>query len=76
MNGVKIQPGKEIRVKKGDIVLCGDVDVTEQLPFPTPYPWIKWVAAVGVAAAVLLGQCGYWGVRLSILPNSDRLLFG
>lgn len=76
VNGVKIQPGKEIRVKKGDIVLCGDVDVTEQLPFPTPYPWIKWVAAVGVAAAVLLGQCGYWAVRLSILPNSDRLLFG
>ena len=27
VNGVKIQPGKEIRVKKGDIVLCGDVDV-------------------------------------------------
>lgn len=41
VNGVKIQPGKEIRVKKGDIVLCGDVDVTEQLPFPTPYPWLN-----------------------------------
>ena len=63
-------------MKKGDIVLCGDVDVTEQLPFPTPYPWIKWVAAVGVAAAVLWGRCGYWGRKTVDPTNSDRLLFG
>ncbi len=71
VNGVKIQPGKEIRVKKGDIVLCGDVDVTEQLPFPTPYPWIKWVAAVGVAAAVLLGAVWILG-RKTVDPTKFR----
>lgn len=71
VNGVKIQLGKEIRVKKGDIVLCGDVDVTEQLPFPTPYPWIKWVAAVGVAAAVLLGAVWILG-RKTVDPTKFR----
>ena len=31
VNGVKIQPGKDVRIRKGDVVICGDIDVTEQL---------------------------------------------
>ena len=39
---------EELLAKVQELNNDPDVDVTEQLPFPTPYPWIKWVAAVGV----------------------------
>lgn len=55
VNGVKIQPGKEVRVRRGDVVICGDLDVTEQLkPFmPNPIDiWKKIAIGVGAAAAL------------------------
>ena len=55
VNGVKIQPGKEVRVRRGDVVICGDLDVTEQLkPFmPNPIDiWKKIAIGVGSAAAL------------------------
>jgi len=55
VNGVKIQPGKEVRVRRGDVVICGDLDVTEQLkPFmPNSIDiWKKIAIGVGSAAAL------------------------
>lgn len=67
VNGVKIQPGKEVRVRRGDVVICGDVDVTEQLrslmpnPIPIPIDILRKIA-IGVGAAAVLG-----GIVLIIL---------
>ncbi|MDM8240760.1 FHA domain-containing protein [Phocaeicola barnesiae] len=72
VNGVKLQPGKDVRIKRGDIVICGDVDVTEQLkPYlPVPFPWIKTLAAVVVAAA-LVGV-----VALIFVPKEPCIICG
>ena len=57
VNGVRIQSGKEVRIKRGDIVICGDTDITEQIQpfFPQPWyaGWVKWTIG-GVAAAVAI----------------------
>lgn len=68
VNGVKIQSGKEVQVKRGDIVICGDVDVTEQIaPFiPKPISWIKIaVVSVGIAAVFV----GIFFLIRGIIPD-------
>lgn len=59
VNGIKLQQGKDVRIKRGDVVLCGDVDVTEQLKqyLPKPLPWLKM--AVAAAIAVLVGLTAF-----------------
>lgn len=56
VNGVKIQSGKDYRVKKGDIVVCGTEDITEQLKqyIPGGFPLWAMIASgvAGVAAVV------------------------
>jgi len=39
VNGVKIQPGKDTEIKRGDVVLCGDTDITEDLKPYLPNPF-------------------------------------
>ena len=71
INGEKIKSGKEIQVKRGDIVICGDVDVTEQIaPFiPKPISWIKMAAvSVGIAAVIV----GIFFLLPSPNPNPDQ----
>lgn len=43
VNGAKIKQGKDIEIKRNDVVVCGDTDITEQIrPYmPKPFPWLK-----------------------------------
>lgn len=52
VNGVKLQPNKDVRIKKGDIVICGDVDITEQIAsyIPDNFAVLK---KVGIGTGVL-----------------------
>ncbi len=66
VNGTKIDSNKDVRIKKSDQIVCGDVDVTEELkPFiPDPVGKIVKVAssvlgAAVLALAVLLGVKGF-----------------
>ena len=56
VNGVKIQPGKDVRIRKGDVVICGDIDVTEQLKqfIPDPFAGIWKKTAIGIGSAAAL----------------------
>lgn len=69
VNGIKIQPGKDTEIKRGDVVLCGDTDITEELkPYlPNPFGVIKKIsiAVVGLAAVLVLAF-----VVPHILPGS------
>ena len=68
VNGVKIQPGKEVRVRRGDVIICGDIDVTEQIRPFLPNPFAVWqkVAIGAGAAAVLVGLV--WIILKFIIP--------
>ena len=62
LNGIKITPGKEVPLKKGDNVLCAGEDITDQLSsyIPSAVPsWLKWgslssLVSILVVAAFLL----------------------
>lgn len=64
VNGVKIHPNKDVEIKKNDVVICGDTDISEDLRphIPNPYGWIKKAAVacggivVLVAIVVLVGK--------------------
>lgn len=54
VNGVKIHPNKDVEIKKKDVVICGDTDISEELmPHITdPYGGVKRLVAAcsGVVA--------------------------
>lgn len=55
VNGVKIQPGKPYRIKRGDNILCGTEDITDSLSqyLPPAFPlWAKITSAVAGIAAI------------------------
>ena len=53
VNGVKIEPNKDVRIKKGENIVCGAEDLTEQLQSLIPgSPLGKIAAIVGGAVAV------------------------
>lgn len=59
VNGVKITPNKDFEIKKSDVVICGDTDISELLnPYiPDPYKFIKKALVssgiIGIVAAVI-----------------------
>ena len=55
VNGVKVGKNKEIAIKRGDVVVCGQSDITSQLQqyIPNPFGWMKW-GAIGVGAAAVI----------------------
>lgn len=57
VKGSKIRPEKKIPIKRGDQVIIGDTDVTEELkPFlPNPFGWLTWVGLALGAAAIIVG---------------------
>jgi len=65
LNGVRIEPGKDVRVKKGDSVQCGSEDITEQIKafIPNNVGKIAAISAACVAAVALLAGGAYalWG---------------
>ena len=78
INGVKITSGKPERIKRGDNIICGGEDITEQLQqyLPPVVPTWGW-AVMGVVAAAVIGLLCFFfigkdGVGSSINPNDFR----
>lgn len=65
VNGVKIRLNSDVEIKKNDVVVCGDTDISEELRphIPNPYWWVKKaaIACCGIAALV--------AVIILLLPN-------
>lgn len=66
VNGVKIRPNTDVEIKRNDVVICGDTDISEDLKphIPNPYWWVK--KACVSAAVCLIGVLVYW-----FWPGSD-----
>lgn len=60
VNGVKLGKNKETAIKRGDVVVCGQSDITADLAqyMPGGGNWLKW-SAIGVAAAAVLAGVVY-----------------
>jgi len=56
VNGTKIEANKDVRIKAGDSIMCGDVDVTDELkPYiPNTLGWIKTASIAALIAAVVV----------------------
>ena len=69
VNGVKIQSGKEIQIKRGDNIIIAGEDITQLLQpyFPT-MPIMKFVKVLGLVA-ILAGVI--WGITVLIPWNKD-----
>ncbi|MBQ6578174.1 MAG: FHA domain-containing protein [Bacteroidales bacterium] len=65
LNGVKIAKNKFVRLKKGDNIICGDVDVTEDVKplFPKSIwkPFLIALASAAVLAGLVLGAMAILG---------------
>ena len=57
VNGTKIQRNKDIQIKRGDSIICGDTDITDDIKtyLPSHFGWLKPVAIAAAAAAVIVG---------------------
>ncbi len=58
INGERIQPNKPYRVKKGDNVMCGSEDITDQIAayIKSSFPaWAAWLGGILAVAAVCVG---------------------
>ena len=74
VNGVKITSGKPERIKRGDNVICGGEDITEQLQqyLPSTVPAWGW-ATMGVAAVAIIGLlCYFLWPPVIVDPNEYR----
>jgi len=73
LNGVKIESGKDVRIKKGDSIQCGSEDITEQIKafIPNNIGKIAAISAACVAALALLGGGAYalWGKSKAPVPS-------
>jgi len=63
VNGIKIQPNKDVRIKRGDNVMCGGEDISEQLLSFMPKSIVKSVLGV-VASVVALAAVAVLGYVL------------
>lgn len=65
INGVKIVSGKPERIKRGDNIICGGEDITEQLQqyLPPTIPTWGW-ATIGVVAAAVIGLLCYFFIPI------------
>lgn len=69
VNGVPLKPGVEKRIKRGDNVICGDEDISEQIRKLIPIPsWPKILAAAACVAILILGG---WYAYGKFAQNSD-----
>lgn len=74
VNGTRLGKGKSKVIKRGDHVVVGDVDVTDQLrPYiPDPLAWLR-KAAIGAAALAVAGLLVWLIVPI---VNADKPLEG
>lgn len=60
VNGIKISPLKDVQIKKGDVVICADEDITEQIkPFIPGSIWSKIAVPAAIVAALLAIVAGF-----------------
>lgn len=74
VNGMKITPGKPVQVKRGDNIICGGEDITDQLAmFLKPTIGITaikgFIAAAAVALLVGIGYLIYSLIGGTVNPN-------
>ena len=70
-----IQPGKATLVKRGDVVICGDTDISEQINeyLPARNIWLKRGAIASGIAVVIIGLIYFLvGMRLTSEPKDYR----
>ena len=69
VNGERVDPGKDVRVKKGDSVQCGSEDISEQIKglIPSDGKKIASIAAACLAALAVLGFGAY-----KLWPGHDK----
>lgn len=68
VNGLRIGANKDVKIKRGDSIICADEDVTEDLKRYIPdNKALKWG---GLAAACLVGL-GIIGFLISVISNGD-----
>ena len=62
LNGVRVDPGKDVRVKKGDSVQCGSEDITDQIRsfIPNNVGKIAALSAACLAALALIAGGAYF----------------
>jgi len=75
INGMLIQPGKATLVKRGDVVICGDTDISEQINeyLPARNIWLKRGAIASGIAVVIIGLIYFLvGMRLTSEPKDYR----
>lgn len=59
VNGIKISPQKDVQIKKGDVVICADEDITEQIsPYIPGNLWSKIALPTAIVAALLAVVAG------------------
>lgn len=76
VNGVKLQAGKELLIKRGDNVICGDVDVSEQLMPFIPDPWIR-IKKFGIPSIVAALFVGIVAILLNpVMREKIKAWFG
>lgn len=72
VNGVKIQPNKDVEIKKSDVVVCGDTDISEELkPYiPNHFAVIK-KTGLGVGILALLCLVSYFAFKFISKPPTE-----
>ncbi len=75
VNGVKIEKNKDVRIKKGDNVICSTEDITSEIQqfFPSGYAKQIIIGLISTAAIVLL-LFGLWKLmdKDSVKPEDAR----
>lgn len=62
VNGLRITANKDIRIKRGDIIVCADEDITEELKLYINEPWWNKIGLIAacLVSLCLIGLLGYW----------------
>ncbi|WP_287623011.1 FHA domain-containing protein [Parabacteroides sp.] len=73
VNGVKIHPNKDVEIKKNDVVICGDTDISEDLRphIPDPYRWMK-KTGVGMGAVAMIAVIAFAIWRIIDKPDGPK----
>lgn len=74
INGTTIEPKKDVRIKRGDNVTCGDVDITDEIKklFPSRL-WIGVLGGIVGAAAVIAAIIALAGGNIiKVKPDAMR----
>lgn len=74
VNGIKIAPNKDVRIKKGDNILCGTEDITDQIAPQIPGNGsgkIIGIVAACIVALAAIGGLGYYLWQQQMKPKFD-----